>query len=307
MNDRITKILSHWDLQDSEIHPVSDTVWQAGDSYILKRYQDPVMLERNLKILKILDERGIPVGQVIPAQDQTFYVSDEGFYYFLSRKLAGNHLVQTSNIRETAQTMGEVIAELHLAFQSCEAEEEFWDNHLLDEMNGWVREHIEKSDGKYIDREEYENVVSRLAEFKDRLPVQLIHRDVHFGNFLFSEGKFSGYIDFDLSQRNIRLFDLCYFLLGLQSEEEELALTEKEWFEFLEYTFKGYEKISPLSKPEKQAVPCVMECIELLFAAWFDHAGDLVCAENAFQIYEFVKEREDAIWEILFPGNNYLA
>ena len=34
------------------------------------------------------------------------------------------------------------------------------------------------------------------------LPVQLIHRDVHFGNFLFDEGKFSGYIDFDLSQRN---------------------------------------------------------------------------------------------------------
>lgn len=66
VNDRITKILSHWDLQDSEIHPVSDTVWQAGDRYVLKQYQDPVMLERNLKILKILDERGIPVGQVIP-------------------------------------------------------------------------------------------------------------------------------------------------------------------------------------------------------------------------------------------------
>lgn len=31
----------------------------------------------------------------------------------------------------------------------------------------------------------------------------------------FQEGKFSKYMDFDLSQRNIRIFDLCYFMLGL--------------------------------------------------------------------------------------------
>ena len=42
---------------------------------------------------------------------------------------------------------------------------------------------------------------------------------MHFGNFLFQEGSFSGYIDFDLSQKNIRIFDLCYFLAGLLAEE----------------------------------------------------------------------------------------
>ena len=29
--------------------------------------------------------------------------------------------------------------------------------------------------------------------------------------FLFYNNKFSGYIDFDLSQINIRIFDICYF------------------------------------------------------------------------------------------------
>lgn len=133
--------------------------------------------------------------------------------------------------------------------------------------------------------------------------MHLIHRDVHFGNFLFSEGKFSGYIDFDLSQRNIRLFDLCYFLLGLRSEEEELELTEKEWFEFLAYTFTGYEKILLLSESEKQAVTCVMECIELLFTAWFDHEKDVECAGDAYRLYEFIKKQENRIQHILFPEN----
>ena len=45
---------------------------------------------------------------------------------------------------------------------------------------------------------------------------------------LFFEGDFSGYIDFDLSQRNIRIFDICYFLTGLLAEETENAYTKKE-------------------------------------------------------------------------------
>lgn len=81
MNDKITEILSYWGLRDS---------------YILKQYQDPVMLDRNLKILNILDERGIPVGQAVPAQDRKLYVSDGDSYYFLSRKLAGNKLLLSS-------------------------------------------------------------------------------------------------------------------------------------------------------------------------------------------------------------------
>lgn len=163
-------------------------------------------------------------------------------------------------------------------------------------MNGWVRENLERTDGKYISQEEYGKVVSRLAELYHELPVQLIHRDVHFGNFLFSEGKFSGYIDFDLSQRNIRIFDLCYFLLGLLSEEEKLQVTEGEWFDFLKFVFQGYENTLPLTEVEKKAVPYVMECIELLFVAWFDSEEDLLCAGDAYRIYEFVRRSEEQIW-----------
>lgn len=196
--------------------------------------------------------------------------------------------------------MGGVIANLHSAFKKCEDRIKVWDNSLLDEMNGWVRENLERSSWKYIDQEEYEKIIFQLAELYHDLPVQLIHRDVHFGNFLFSEGRFSGYIDFDLSQRNIRIFDLCYFLLGLLSEEEKPGVTEKEWFEFLQYVFRGYENILQLSEAEKKAVPYVMECIELLFVAYFDGVDDLLCAKDAYQIFEFVRKREENIWDCIF-------
>lgn len=127
------------------------------------------------------------------------------------------------------------------------------------------------------------------------MPVQLIHRDVHFGNFLFSDGEFSGYIDFDLSQRNIRIFDICYFLLGLLSEEKKLDITEEEWFAWVGDVFDGYEEKLELLEAEKEAVPCVMECIELLFAAYFESIKDVKCAEDAYKIFEFVRQREERI------------
>ena len=122
-----------------------------------------------------------------------------------------------------------------------------------------------------------------------------MYRDIHFGNFLFAEGVFSGYIDFDLSQRNIRIFDICYFMLGLLSRQENLKIAQGEWMLFLRNVIRGYEKEARLSPAEKRAVPYVMECIELLFVAYFEETGDSTCADDAFDIFLFIKARENAI------------
>lgn len=142
-------------------------------------------------------------------------------------------------------------------------------------------------------------MVDRLEKLYDKLPVQLIHRDVHLGNFLFDNGIFSGYIDFDLSQRNIRIFDLCYFMLGLLSEEEVLDFSEEQWFDTLTHFFAGYEQEHKLLPEEKQAVPYVMEAIELLFVTWFMEQNDIKCAEDAMKIYKFVEKNEERILMIV--------
>ena len=211
MKEKVTQIIHNWKLENKDIKQIYNTTWQIGDEYVLKVYKNLGMMERNLKILQILDDMDIPVGKIVPTMDKEQFIALDDQFYFLSRKLPGSNIVRIGNDGKIAFMMGEIIADLHEAFKKCEEADIFWNNSLLDEMNGWVKSNLEKEDWKYIPREEYEKVVSKLAVVYDKLPVQLIHRDVHFGNFLFEEGRFSGYIDFDLSQRNIRIFDLCYF------------------------------------------------------------------------------------------------
>lgn len=296
MKEELVRILSHWNLHRSDVKQIYNTTWQVGDTYVLKVYQNFSMLERNLKILQILDKMNIPVGKIVNTKSNEQYVSIDGMFCFLSRKLRGNNIVRIENDRKLALIMGEIIADLHKAFKKCEDADMFWNNSLLDEMNGWVKNNFEANEWKYISKEDYEKTVSQLAMVYDSLPVQLIHRDVHFGNFLFSDGKFSGYIDFDLSQRNIRIFDLCYFLLGLLSEEVKLEITEEIWFEFVKSVFTGYRKKLDLTEAEKKAVPYVMECIELLFVSYFESINDVRCAEDAYRIFNFVKKQENRIW-----------
>lgn len=213
--------------------------------------------------------------------------------------LENEEVKQIDDVTNTALTMGGIIAELHIALRKCECADEFWNNSLLDEMNGWVKRNFEDRDWNYITREEFEQTTTRLEALYGMLPVQLIHRDVHFGNFLFEDGTFSGYIDFDLSQKNIRIFDLCYFLLGLLSEQRKLEITEEQWFEFTRNVFIGYEKKVELFESERKAVPYVMECIELLCISYFESVGDRHCAEDAYNIFEFVRERESRIWNLI--------
>lgn len=297
MNDNISKILFHWGLQNNQVKQICNSTWQVGEEYVLKVYQDMGMLERNLKILRILEGMNIPVGKVVLTNDHEQYISSDGDFYFMSKKLLGNNIIQIGNDMSVPLRMGEIIADLHIALKKCENADVFWNNSLLDEMNGWVKNNFAGSNWKYISKLEYEKIVSQLARIYKKLPVQLIHRDVHFGNFLFLNGEFSGYIDFDLNQKNIRIFDLCYFLLGVLSEKEKLKITEEIWFEFVRNVFCGYEKKLQLSEIEKQAVPYVMECIELLFVSYFESINDVRCAESAYKIFQFIKKQENRIWK----------
>lgn len=295
MKNRIKHIITNWNITNPIFTQIYDTAWQIGNEYILKVYENPDMLERNIKIITILDNMEIPTGKIILSKKETTYIHDDKYYYILLEKMQGSNIVSLKNNLALAAEMGEILARLHIAFKECEIQNEFWDNSLLNEMNGWVRNFFQDTSWKYIDEKDFDKTVLNLKNLYDKLPVQLIHRDVHFGNFLFAQGRFSGYIDFDLSQRNIRIFDLCYFCIGLLSEEEYMDITKEEWFELLGNVFMGYRRKLALSLEEIQAVPYVMESIELLFAAWFFGEKDLKCAKDAIELYKFVQCNEQKI------------
>lgn len=295
MSEIIKNLLPCWNLQNEKAKQIYGTVWQIGEDYVLKTYSDIKSLKRNILINSHLESMGIPVTKVLSTTDGKLFVEKENQFFFVSTKLSGSNIVNLKFSSKIALTMGEIIAKLHIAFDSLEDKLELWDNSFLDEMNGWVKDSFEESGWQNIEKGEYEQVVNNFEKSYDKLPVGLIHRDVHFGNFLFNNGEFSGYIDFDLSQKNIRIFDLCYFVLSVLSEQEKFQIEREKWFDFVKKVFAGYNKILPLKLIEKESAVYVMECIELLFLAFFDGQQDVTLAKSTYAVFEFIKSNERRI------------
>lgn len=298
VKENMKKILSNWSI-GGEVRQIYPTAWSIGEDHVIKIYNagDEISLLRNIKITQMLSKTDIPVADVICTTSGEPYFSDNGKLYVVTRKLRGCNIVNIKSRDGIAHRMGEVIGRLHLAFQQCDGDIEFWNNSLLDEMNGWVKENIFKH--SMISEENFDAAVEKLQSVYSELPTQIIHRDVHFGNFLFDCGEFTGYIDFDLSQRNIRIFDICYFTAGLLSGEEGKVIAVDDWLEMLRDVVAEYDSKIELSQTEKRAIPYVMENIELLFAAYFSCIDDLKCAEDAVKLFEFVQENEEKIWSVL--------
>ena len=299
MHENIKTLLHCWGLQSQSVKQIYGTVWQIGEDYVLKIYSESDSLKRNIMINNHLESMGIPVGKVLSTLDGQQYVEDDNQYFFVSSKLLGSNIVNLKFPTKKALTMGEIIAKLHLAFNSLENKVQLWDNSFLVEMNGWVKESFEKSGWQNISRDEYEQVVEKLEKHYNKLPVGLIHRDVHFGNFLFNDGEFSGYIDFDLSQKNIRIFDLCYFVLSVLSEKEKFQIENEKWFDFVKNIFSAYNKILPLTLEEKESAVYVMECIELLFLAFFDGEEDSALAKSTYDVFKFINSNERRITKVI--------
>ncbi|MCI8752783.1 MAG: phosphotransferase [Lachnospiraceae bacterium] len=294
MKTVIEQILPLWGIGNGQLLQIYPSAWEVNSSYVIKVYNNKEQMERNIKISEILLDYNIPVAKIIYTKTGQKYVGHENIYFLMSEKLEGSNI---SDIKDKTMThkMGYAIAQLHRAFMKCEKEIEFWDNSLLEEMKGWINESLTNNEWRIIGKEEYLKTVELLESFYNYLPKQLIHRDIHFGNFLFSKGGLSGYIDFDLSQRNIRIFDICYFLTGLLAEETDNAFTQNEWIENVKSVISGYESVINLSIKEKNAIPCVMESIEILFIAYFISVKDTKRAIDAYNVFHFIQNCESDI------------
>lgn len=296
MKETILEILGQWGIK-SDIKQIYQSTWVVGDAYILKTNDNLANLKRNLDMMKVLDDYGIPVAKPIHTLDHQEFVTYNERYYLLMNKLSGTHvkdIYQADYINISYET-GKIIAKLHKAFLECEKKITFWNNNMLNEMTGWVAKTLQANQYRYLSETDFSQSVKELKECYDKLPKQLIHRDFHYGNILFDKDVFSGYIDFDFSQKNIRIFDLCYFLMGLLVEHDKNVEDVKKWYQITTNVMKGYNDITPLTQLEKDSICCVMENIEMLFVAYFTGQEDEALAKGSADLYYFVKNNKDKI------------
>lgn len=296
MNENIKKLLSKWNI-NAEIQQIYDSAWSVGNDYVIKTSDSLENLKRNITLMKTLDEYGIPVAHPIPTVDGKDYVEYNGRYYLMMNKLSGTHIldIYQGDYLNIAYETGKIVAKLHTAFIACEQKITVWNNSLLDEMSGWIYDTLKANNSKYINKLDFKKTLNELKGCYAELQKQLIHRDIHYGNILFNNGEFSGYIDFDLSQKNARIFDICYFLTGLLIDHEKHKEHIEKWYHIISKFIEGYEVTNPLTKLEKDSICCLMSSIELLFVAYFISIEDEVLAEGSAILYYLINENEKRI------------
>jgi Ser/Thr protein kinase RdoA (MazF antagonist) len=291
------EILKEWGL---EAYPTQlyHSTWNVNDVKVLKEYSNLEALKRNIQLHKTLRKAGVPVPEICPLADGKEFYEKNDKMYMLTTKLKGKNIVDRDQLDEAwFYNFGEILARLHLAFRECEKTMSFWSNSLLEEMNGWVSENLDKFAPDYLSKKEIEKAIVQLSQVYTELPKQLIHRDVHLGNFLFDNKIFSGYIDFDLSQSNIRIFDICYFLLGILLEEDNNRVKVERWYNIISQVVEGYHSLVALKQVERKSIACVMKNIELLFTAYFLNLGDEKLAKDSADLFLFVCQNEEKILE----------
>ena len=109
-----------------------------------------------------------------------------------------------------------------------------------------------------------------FGEIYELLPQQIIHRDPNPGNIILC-GDNWGVLDFDLSERNIRIFDPCYAATAILSESFEADNTDKlnQWIMIYKNILYGYDEVVNLSDDEWKAIPYVVITNQLIATAWF--------------------------------------
>ncbi len=284
----LRRILTNWDIpQDLAIHDVkimdgskmAANVWQIGEDYFLKT-GDLVMLLRNISVAKALAAQGFKAAIAVPTKKGRDFTEGQNAFV-LTRRLQGGPLPKTDrfgdNRGEFGFKYGQSISRLHTALASIEDDIQPFEQNLFAHVTKWALPRLQRQNvqwGMGLPNSFFEEYLRNFGALFEKLPKQLIHRDPNPSNILFDKNEVSGFIDFDLSERNIRLWDPCYCATGILSEWRDVENIRDKWPEILKNILRGYDSVNPLTSEEKQAVYDVLCSIQMICTAYFESVNE---------------------------------
>lgn len=272
------EVLKHWNLENETISDIyykgtgnkNDSAYYVGDSFVIKFTADLGKLKNHIELSKSVENIGVFSAAPIKTKENQEYVKDGELYYFLTKRLCGSQMtagdMYESDYLAKARFVGEIIGQLDLALKDVDAVVN--DVNLYEDVMSWAlpkaKEIMELSDSLCND---YINTFGKLYKL---LPKQVIHRDPNPGNIILDHEKW-GFVDFELSERNIRIFDPCYAATAILSESftESDGSKRKKWIEIYKNIIYGYDSVANLSDYELSAIPYVILANQLVCIAWF--------------------------------------
>ena len=98
------------------------------------------------------------------------------------------------------------------------------------------------------------------------LPRQIIHRDPNPGNIICNHDQW-GFIDFELAERNARIYDPCYAATAVLSET--FGQNNDKWLGIYRDVICGYDSVVQLTDAERKSIPYVILANQFVCVAWF--------------------------------------
>ena len=267
---KAAQILQNWDLRGETITDIyyegtgnkNENACCVGDAFVLKYTANLGKLKKHIEVSKALEGIGLLTAVPVPAADGREYIQDGELYFYLTRRLPGKQLVSHRFGDGDARFVGEIIGQLHLALrkiEDCVSEAD-----LLSTLRDWALPGAKAA----MDLPEH-----FCAEFLDtfsalypQLPRQLIHRDPNPGNIICAEDRW-GFIDFELSERNVRIYDPCYAATAVLSET--FGADNDSWLSIYRDILWGYDSVAKLTEAERKAVPYIILANQFVCVAWF--------------------------------------
>ena len=263
-------ILQNWDLGNAAITDIyydgtgnkNDSACYVGEDYILKYTANLGKLKKHIDVSKALESVGLLSAVPVLTNGGAEYIQDGEVYFYLTKRLPGQQMVSYRFGNGDGRFVGEIIGQLHLALEKiedCVSEAD-----LLATLRDWAlpnaKAALNLSDAfckEYLDT---------FSDLYPRLPRQIIHRDPNPGNIICNADQW-GFIDFELAERNARIYDPCYAATAVLSET--YGEDNDKWLEICRDILCGYDSVAHLTDNEHKAIPYIILANQFVCVAWF--------------------------------------
>ena len=264
-----------------------------GDDFVLKFTSDFDEMQNHINLAKALENVGLLTAVSVKTNSGEEYVFDSGIYFYLTRRIKGKAVTAqsfytdatTTNEESKVRFIGEILGQLSILLKDVQMQAK--EINLSNDISEWI---LPK--GKELFPEHALFLQKKLNELKglfnrgdDELPRQIIHRDPNPSNILMTDKQW-GILDFDLAERNIRIYDPCYAATAILSESFEASNDQKlqKWCKIYKNILYGYDSVAKLTKTEWKAAPYVVLANQLVCTIWFSQK------EQYQELYEINKK-----------------
>ena len=273
----IAEVLVNWDLQNEKVADIvfpetgeiSDTAKYVGEDLVIKYTGNLGNTKKAIEISKALESLGLSSPAIVPTKDGREYVENGELYFMLTKRVEGERIMASklylNDYEAKARFIGEIVGQLDLALSKIDVIAD--DAELEKAVSEWAVPNLK---GRLnIEEDSMDEIAQRFAVLYKDLPRQVVHRDPNPSNIILVKDKW-GFIDFELSERNARIFDPCYAATAILSEtfedNEEMLL---KWTSVMKEIMYGYDSVAKMTESEKEAIPYMILANQFISTAFF--------------------------------------